>query len=270
MSWNSLERRIRKMAYPLAVRFNIEVEDLVQWGWVGVLQAYRRYQPGRGPFWPFARHYVRAAMYEGIMGQGLSERARREMRRVWEAIAKLSQAGVSDPSPEVIAGVSGVPRAVVEEILRACRGQQPLPQEEPEEGQAHRFPEALIEPSPEENLIRRMGVEEQVRWLIRHLGHRETCVYLALCLLRGEEGYEARQQVPWEEVARRLGHPEHPPPPWPELWEFYPSICRVLPELANWAWVCGLFPRPTAGALRQRLSRLRRRVKRLMGGEEEA
>ncbi|WP_448592083.1 sigma-70 family RNA polymerase sigma factor [Thermoflexus hugenholtzii] len=269
MLWSFLERRIRRMAYPLAVRFNVDVEDLVQWGWIGVLQAYRRYQPDRGPFWPFARHYVRAAMQEGILGRHLSDRARRAMPRVREAVAILSQAGISDPSPEDIARVSGVPRAVVEEILRACRAQQPLPREEPEEGRGNRFPEALIAPSPDEDVLRREEVEERVRWLIRHLGHREACMYLALCLLRGEEGCGAHPQVPWEEVAQRLSHPEHPPPPWPELWDLYPGVCRVLPELANWAWVCGLFPHRTAGALRQRFSRLRRQVKSLIAGKGE-
>jgi len=42
---------------------DVEFADLLQEGWLALLEAHRRYQPGRGvPFWAYAAPWVRGAI----------------------------------------------------------------------------------------------------------------------------------------------------------------------------------------------------------------
>lgn len=59
-------RRMLRRLGPSAGSF-VSRDDLISWGSVGLIEAARRYEPGRGvPFEHYARHRVRGAMFDGL------------------------------------------------------------------------------------------------------------------------------------------------------------------------------------------------------------
>src|SRR5262245_36716907 len=95
----------------LALRFarrvpaQVEVNELVSVGIVGLMDAARRYQPSLGvPFDAFARRRVHGAMIDSLRGLDWAPRSVRRMRRDLDgAIAKLRGQSQREPTEEEIA-----------------------------------------------------------------------------------------------------------------------------------------------------------------------
>lgn len=79
----------------------ITYEDLFQFGYVGLLEAQRRFDPTRGVLLEsFARHRIRGAIFDGLRKMGLLKRRRLEaLRRQDRAQRLLGEPQPEDPKP---------------------------------------------------------------------------------------------------------------------------------------------------------------------------
>jgi RNA polymerase sigma factor (sigma-70 family) len=81
---------VEKLARPLSLKYAgmILLDDLVQLGREGLLQAAPKYNPEEGHFLPFARCRIRGAMYDGIRLEAFEARvARAGVRAADEVLA---------------------------------------------------------------------------------------------------------------------------------------------------------------------------------------
>ena len=87
---------VKRIAFHLMAKLpaSVEVDDLVQNGMIGLMDAMSRYEEGLGAqFETYAVQRIRGAMLDGLRENDWMPRgARREMRRVEAAIQKLEHA----------------------------------------------------------------------------------------------------------------------------------------------------------------------------------
>jgi RNA polymerase primary sigma factor len=112
------------MARTYAGTPNLERDDLLQAGVVGLLRAADRYDPELGTrFWAYASWWVRQAMQQTAAELGhpvvLSDRALRQLARVKAARQALQHEAAREPSSAEVARRSGIDRDHVERLL-AC------------------------------------------------------------------------------------------------------------------------------------------------------
>lgn len=112
--------------------FGLPLDDLVQEGAIGLLEAIERYDPARGaPFEPYARFRIRRAMRNALTNQARLIRLPKhviERRRALErAEARLVSAGAR-PTPAALAAATGLSLPAVLEARAATR---PLSLDEP-------------------------------------------------------------------------------------------------------------------------------------------
>ena len=95
---------VKRIAYHLMARLpaSVEVDDLVQNGMMGLLDAIGRFESGLGAqFETYAAQRIRGAMLDGMReNDWLPRSLRREMRRIEAAIQQLSlipPIGAPDP-----------------------------------------------------------------------------------------------------------------------------------------------------------------------------
>lgn len=110
-----------RMARRLAARTGhaVQPEDLWSAGALGLLEASRRYDPGRDVrFETFAEHRIRGAMLDELRRMDhLPRRLRSDTARVEAARAKLAQATGREPEPQEIAESVGMPVEDVAELM---------------------------------------------------------------------------------------------------------------------------------------------------------
>jgi RNA polymerase primary sigma factor len=112
----------------LARRFSgpgIEVSDLVQEGWLALLEARRRFEPARGvPFWAYAVPWVHGAIYRLAQDQRRAVRlppaAQVELGRIRRAGQQLGGSG-GEPKVAELARRTGLPADRVALIVAAGR-----------------------------------------------------------------------------------------------------------------------------------------------------
>lgn len=87
----------------------VELADLYQAGWLGLLKAWQKFDPARRvPFATYATFRIRGAMLDSLRQQDyLSRNARRRRRRIDRAEQRLSQATGSRPSDQEVAQACG-------------------------------------------------------------------------------------------------------------------------------------------------------------------
>lgn len=120
-SGDSAERRrfveshvdlVRYLALRLAARLpaSVEVDDLVQDGVVGLLDAVEKFDPARGVrFRTYAESRVRGAILDGLRRRDWRPRSlRREMRELDEAVGRLSASAGGPAGEEEIAAEMGI------------------------------------------------------------------------------------------------------------------------------------------------------------------
>jgi RNA polymerase sigma factor for flagellar operon FliA len=121
---------VKRLAFQLMAKLpaSVQVEDLVQNGMIGLLDAIGRFEEGLGAqFETYAVQRIRGAMLDGLRENDWVPRGvRREMRRVEEAIHQLEQQHGRPPSEGELAEALGMPLADYQKLLQDARGHQLL------------------------------------------------------------------------------------------------------------------------------------------------
>ncbi len=116
---------VRTLAARLAQRVpaQVELNELISVGMLGLIEAARRYCPALGvPFDAFARRRIHGAMVDSLRGLDWAPRSVRRMRRdVDAAIARLRHEIGREPAEEEIAAALGVTEETYRSMLDQIR-----------------------------------------------------------------------------------------------------------------------------------------------------
>ena len=119
---------VKRIAYHLMAKLpaSVQVDDLVQNGMIGLLDALTRFEEGMGAqFETYAVQRVRGAMLDGLReNDWLPRGVRKEMRRVEGAIQKLEHERGRQPSEGELAESLGMPLGDYQKLLLDARGYQ--------------------------------------------------------------------------------------------------------------------------------------------------
>jgi RNA polymerase sigma factor for flagellar operon FliA len=128
---------VRRIAYQLMAKLpaSVQVDDLVQAGMIGLLDAVNNYDGTQGAqFETYAVQRIRGAMLDELREYDwLSRSARKTVRQIETAIRKLEQRFFRAPTEKEIAGELGVSLAEYQQMLLDARGSQLLYYEDFEE-----------------------------------------------------------------------------------------------------------------------------------------
>jgi RNA polymerase sigma factor for flagellar operon FliA len=121
---------VKRIAHHMMLKLpgSVEVDDLIQAGMMGLLDAASRYDELRGAmFETYAAQRIRGAMLDELRGADWLPRSlRRDMRRIETAISRLQQKLGKAPSESEIAKELGVPLPEYQQMLQEGRGAQLL------------------------------------------------------------------------------------------------------------------------------------------------
>lgn len=119
---------VKRVAYHLMARLpaSVQVDDLVQNGMLGLLDALARFEEGMGAqFETYAVQRIRGAMLDGLReNDWLPRGIRKEMRRVEVVLQKLEHEQGRPPSEGELAAALGMPLADYQKLLQDARGHQ--------------------------------------------------------------------------------------------------------------------------------------------------
>lgn len=119
---------VKRIAHHLMARLpaNVLLDDLVQNGMIGLLDAMGRYEEGFGAqFETYASQRIRGAMLDGLReNDWLPRNLRREMRRVESALQQLEQQNGRAPSEGELAENLGMSLQEYQKLLLEARGHQ--------------------------------------------------------------------------------------------------------------------------------------------------
>jgi RNA polymerase sigma factor for flagellar operon FliA len=130
-----VEVRVRELA-PLVKRIahhmmaalppSVEIDDVIQSGMMGLLDAARRYQESEGAqFETYAVQRIRGAMLDGLRQcDWLPRGVRRSLREVEKMISRLEQQNGRAPSEAELAKALDMPIAEYQRLLQDARGYQ--------------------------------------------------------------------------------------------------------------------------------------------------
>ncbi len=95
----------RRVADRLPRDAAVQLEDLVSWGAIGLLEAFDRFDASRGiKFSTYAEYRIRGAMYDALRTHDSFSRRRRQLaRRIEQAQDSVRQRLGREPPPELIA-----------------------------------------------------------------------------------------------------------------------------------------------------------------------
>lgn len=119
---------VKRIAFLLMAKLpaSVDVDDLIQNGMIGLLDAVDRYEQGLGAqFETYAVQRIRGAMLDGLReNDWLPRSARRDMRRVEAAIRKLEHEHGRPPSEGELAQALDLSLADYQKLLLEARGHQ--------------------------------------------------------------------------------------------------------------------------------------------------
>lgn len=119
---------VKRIAHHMMLKLpgSVEVDDLIQAGMIGLLDAASRYDELRGAqFETYAAQRIRGAMLDELRGADWLPRSmRRDTRRIENAISKLQQKLGRAPSESEIAQELGVSLPEYQQLLQEARGAQ--------------------------------------------------------------------------------------------------------------------------------------------------
>jgi RNA polymerase sigma factor for flagellar operon FliA len=118
---------VKRIAYQMMAKLpaSVEVEDLIQNGMMGLLDAINRYEDGMAQFETYAVQRIRGAMLDGLRENDWVPRSlRRDMRRIESAINQLEQQNGRPPTETELAGCLGVSLLEYQRMLDEARGHQ--------------------------------------------------------------------------------------------------------------------------------------------------
>lgn len=119
---------VKRIAYHLMAKLpaSVQVEDIIQNGMLGLLDAITRYEEGLGAqFETYAVQRIRGAMLDGLReNDWLPRSLRREMRRIETAVHSLEQQHGRQPTERELAESLGMSLADYQKMLQEARGYQ--------------------------------------------------------------------------------------------------------------------------------------------------
>jgi RNA polymerase sigma factor for flagellar operon FliA len=119
---------VRRLAHQMIAKLpaNVEFDDLVQVGMIGLADALNRFDPGQGvQFETFATQRIRGAMLDELRGTDyLSRGTRKQQRSIESAVQKLEQKLGRAPIESEIAREMGISLAEYQDLLGRVRGTQ--------------------------------------------------------------------------------------------------------------------------------------------------
>lgn len=134
---------VKRIAYHLMGRLpsSVQVEDLIQNGMIGLLDAMDRFETGMGArFETYAAQRIRGAMLDNLReNDWLPRSLRRDFRRIEAAISKLEQEFGRVPAETELAEALGMPLADYQKMLQDARGHQILSFEDIAESEGENF-----------------------------------------------------------------------------------------------------------------------------------
>ncbi|MDE1950131.1 MAG: RNA polymerase sigma factor FliA [Burkholderiales bacterium] len=121
---------VRRLAHQMIAKLpaNVELDDLIQVGMIGLSDALSRFDAAQGvQFETFATQRIRGAMLDELRGNDWMSRGdRRHQRTIETAVHKLEQKFGRAPSESEIAREMGLGLAEYQELLGKVRGTQLL------------------------------------------------------------------------------------------------------------------------------------------------
>ncbi|NMG76720.1 RNA polymerase sigma factor FliA [Aromatoleum diolicum] len=119
---------VKRIAYHLMAKLpaSVQMDDLIQNGMLGLLDAIGRYEDGLGAqFETYAVQRIRGAMLDGLReNDWLPRSMRRDMRRIESAIHSLEQQHGRQPTEIELAASLEMPLADYQRMLQDARGYQ--------------------------------------------------------------------------------------------------------------------------------------------------
>jgi RNA polymerase sigma factor for flagellar operon FliA len=119
---------VKRIAYHLMARLpsSVQVDDLVQNGMMGLLDAINRFEAGMGAqFETYAAQRIRGAMLDGLReNDWLPRSLRRDFRKIEIAISQLEQQYGRTPSEQELADSFSMTLADYQKMLQDARGHQ--------------------------------------------------------------------------------------------------------------------------------------------------
>jgi RNA polymerase sigma factor for flagellar operon FliA len=119
---------VRRLAHQMIAKLpaNVELDDLIQVGMIGLNDALGRFDAAQGvQFETFATQRIRGAMLDELRGSDWMSRGnRRQQRSIESAVHKLEQKLGRAPSESEIAREMGITLAEYQELLGKVRGTQ--------------------------------------------------------------------------------------------------------------------------------------------------
>jgi len=119
---------VRRLAHQMIAKLpaNVEIDDLIQVGLIGLTDALSRFDIGQGvQFETFATQRIRGAMLDELRGgDWMSRGTRRQQREIEAAVHKLEQKLGRAPQESEIAAAMGIPLQEYQELLGKVRGTQ--------------------------------------------------------------------------------------------------------------------------------------------------
>ena len=119
---------VRRLAHQMIAKLpaNVELDDLIQVGMIGLNDALGRFDAGQGvQFETFATQRIRGAMLDELRGgDWMSRGDRRHQRSIEAAVHKLEQKLQRAPNESEIADEMGMMLADYQELLGKVRGTQ--------------------------------------------------------------------------------------------------------------------------------------------------
>ena len=173
---------VKRIAYHLMARLpsSVQVDDIIQNGMLGLLDAIKRYEEGLGAqFETYAVQRIRGAMLDGLRDNDWLPRSlRRDMRRIESAVSMLEQRYGRQPAEKELAESLGMSLAEYQKTLQDARGCQLVYFEDFSDGDEETYLERNIagkDADPLENLLNKDMRETLVR-SIEDLPEREKTV----------------------------------------------------------------------------------------------
>jgi RNA polymerase sigma factor for flagellar operon FliA len=119
---------VRRLAHQMIAKLpaNVELDDLIQVGMIGLTDALSRYDAAQGvQFETFATQRIRGAMLDELRGNDyLSRGTRKHQREIESALHRLQQRLGRTPAESEIAKEMGLALAEYQELLGKVRGTQ--------------------------------------------------------------------------------------------------------------------------------------------------
>lgn len=119
---------VRRLAHQMIAKLpaNVEIDDLIQVGMIGLNDALGRFDAAQGvQFETFATQRIRGAMLDELRGSDWMSRGnRRQQRSIEAAVHKLEQKLGRAPSESEIAREMGITLAEYQDMLGKVRGTQ--------------------------------------------------------------------------------------------------------------------------------------------------